>query len=87
VTWDRVPIVRVVVAWWRVRVRRHPENAELPPAIRLFDVGELLPLKGVVWRVEHRGPHGIVLAPRAVTARLRKLHQRITRVDHRPSVS
>lgn len=73
ITWANVPVVKYLWAWWRVRERRIFEaDQHLPPVMRQFAVGEIIPLKGYAWRIGHIGPHAIVLAPIGFTGKKAK---------------
>ena len=68
---SRVAVLKYVWAWWRVREARL-KAAPLPPVIEQFRPNEIIPLKGFHFRVAHRGPHGLVLAPVEFTGAMRK---------------
>lgn len=69
--WARIPVVRYIWAWFVRRAARNDE-ARIPPVMKRFAVGEVVPLKGVAWRVSFIGPHGMVLSPVEFTAKQRK---------------
>lgn len=68
---SKIAVLKYVWAWWRVREARLQAEA-LPLVIEQFSPNEIIPLKGFHFRVAHRGPHGIVLAPVEFTGAMRK---------------